>query len=625
MNRIPLLRLFNAVEVFGDNENTFTPETIKRMIQNGYVLSPTVYDSNEVLEAIEQVVGLSGEKANAAFHKSWAIVQNSTIEELVIQQVVHYLTTYGFEALGIYSEDTIYIPNEVLEIPEIEDKLSLTVIKGMTPDKILDAIIELGSGVALSSETLKDIMSVVADNNYHSAFITQIKNRELKSLLYKHYDLIPDEPVEFLRYVIFDLTGETLLIKNNSLINKIKESGKGVALEKLMQNVPPNLASIFLRYKPIFLALRYISKDKHVFNRLRKKAEKMHVPLPVDYLGSVTHQIKSGILNFDDLQSHLQKASIYRKARLAAALSYRSYLEGDSPVVYQIRNGKGWATTSFWDSECFGEVAEIALNMTRQSMAKSIQKNVDGKTFYIPENICYTFPATEKQFTGNFPTGTFVTVPEDLIVGIHWENGSSGRTDLDLSLIASEGKLGWDGDYRNEERTYLFSGDNTNAPKPKGASEMFYMRKGCDGFKLLVVNIYNYAKGFSTDCKIFVASACPEKFNKNYVVDPNNIIATANITLDRKESVIGLLAGRDKTSIVILFHTNVGGSVSSTSRKETVLTKEYLIQRANTPILLENIITLAGGIIIRDKSNEDFIDLSPEVLDKSTILKLISE
>jgi hypothetical protein len=53
------------------------------------------------LDVVESVVGISGEKANAAFHKSWAVVQDAAMEQLVIQQIVHYLTIYAFEALGI--------------------------------------------------------------------------------------------------------------------------------------------------------------------------------------------------------------------------------------------------------------------------------------------------------------------------------------------------------------------------------------------------------------------------------------------------------------------------------------------------------------------------------------------
>ncbi len=109
------LRLFNAIEV-NNKDNKNIPQTIlARTIQNGYILDSAIEPDEELLDLIESVVGISGIKANSAFHKSWAVVQDSWMESLVTQQIIHYITTYGFESLGIYREDAVYIPKEVLE------------------------------------------------------------------------------------------------------------------------------------------------------------------------------------------------------------------------------------------------------------------------------------------------------------------------------------------------------------------------------------------------------------------------------------------------------------------------------------------------------------------------------
>ena len=95
-----------------------------------------------------------------------------------------------------------------------------------------------------------------------------------------YYHIVPTEPVEFLRHVISKLTDQSLLIKNKSLIEKIKQSN-GKFLDELMTKAPVDLGSIFLRYKPLFLAMRSISNHKRVFNRLRRDAKTMHRPLQV--------------------------------------------------------------------------------------------------------------------------------------------------------------------------------------------------------------------------------------------------------------------------------------------------------------------------------------------------------
>lgn len=254
------LRLFNAIQVDQKQHQNIPPAILERTVKNGYILDPAIRPTEALLNTIESVVGLSGEKANAAFHKSWTVVQDSSMEELVTQQIIHYITTYGFETLGIYREDAVYIPHEVLELPAIQENLALTVIKAMDAQELLGRIISLGSGIALSQETLYDIVAIVLDNNFDSGFVQNIGNRELKALLSDFYGLVPTEPVEFLRHLISKLTDESLLIKNDYLIDKIKSSN-GKFLDILLKDAPDDLASIFFRFKPLFLAMKSISNN----------------------------------------------------------------------------------------------------------------------------------------------------------------------------------------------------------------------------------------------------------------------------------------------------------------------------------------------------------------------------
>jgi len=182
------LRLFNAIQV-DIKQNRKIPQAIfERTIKNGYILDPSILPDNDLLDVIEDVVGISGEKANAAFHKYWSVVKNASMESLVIQQIIHYTTTNGFENLGIYREDAVYIPREDLDLPSIQDGISLITIKAMDSQEILERIIELSSGIALSQETLDDIMTIIKVNKYDNAFIKKIANRELKALLYDYYN-----------------------------------------------------------------------------------------------------------------------------------------------------------------------------------------------------------------------------------------------------------------------------------------------------------------------------------------------------------------------------------------------------------------------------------------------------
>jgi len=625
------LRLFSAVEVnkaqqeiniLKIEESTF-PVTIPR----GYFVQPQIELTIPLIDAIDSIVGISGEKANASFHKSWKIVQDSSMEDLFIQQIIHYITTYGFESLGIYSESTVYIPNEKLELPGIKDDISLVVIKAMTNYEILDKIVELGSsGIALKQETLDDIMTIIKVNKYNHLFIGGIKNRELKALLYDYYDIVPSDPVEFLRHLISKLTDESLVIKNKYLIDKIKASN-GKFLDELLKKAPDDLASIFFRYKPLFLAMKSISNNKTFFNQLRKKANTLHKPLPEDYLNSITAQIKQGRLDISVLKDRLKKATIWRKVRLAYALKYR--IEYTESIMYRVRNGKGWAEEFGWLKT--NEVID-SLNVVIDSIVDSVSKNVKGKTIYIPDSINYALPATEKQFTGNIPTNSYVAVPEDMIVGIYWKNLPNYRVDLDLSMLAAGLKVGWDSSYRigrddDEEYDIMFSGDVTDAQLPNGATELFYIKKDMNVPYLLNVNYYNFSEDHPVSCKIIIASESPSNFGENYMVDVNNIITMANVNIDKHQDTLGLVYNVEGENRFYFTNVFLQNKITSKNSDVTEWTRKYLINKAKYSISLKDILEKAGTKVVNEKPTEtiDFINLAPEALDKVTIIDLLKD
>ena len=611
------LRLFNSVFVDNFKESHEIPQDILgRTIQNGYILDPRIRPDAKLLDEIEEIVGISGEKANAAFHKSWRVVQDTPMAVLVMQQIFHYITTYGFEFLGVYSEDTVYIPHEKLELPDIQEDIPLTVVKAMDKAALENAVLSLASsGIALSEQSLKDIMTIVESGIVELSDTDAIKNRELKAMCNDYYGVVPTEPVEFLRHLISKLTDETLVIKNEYLIGKIKEAN-GKFLDELLRDAPDDLASIFFRYKPLFLAMKSVSRNKTFFNRLRKQADALHKPLPVDYLNSITSQIKNKVLDIDTLEQKLQHATIWRKIRLAYALNYRLYA-GDA-IVYRVRNGRGWATEFEWPR---GKktITRSARDVVIGSIVDGIKDGVDGKTIYIPSNIDYALPASEKQFTGFIPSGSYVTVPEDMIVGIHWAN-TDMRVDLDLSVVGVSGKVGWDSAYRSGDLAVLFSGDMTDAPSPQGATELFYLKRGDQEPRIMFVNFYNFGDGAEVEAKIIVAHEKPANFGQNYMVDVGNIIAQSIVNVNKKQNILGLILG-DK---FYFYNTSVGNSITSRSAGPATLARTYLVDSLINSIGLQDILTKAGANVVDKRPDSDYVDLSPEALDKTTFLDLMN-
>jgi len=654
-----MVRLFKAVEIKSKKKKNPSKELMKETIKRGFIFSSEVaynYTEQELrklIKIIEEEVGLTAEKMNQSFHKSWQKIKEADLEQLVVEQIAHYLTTYGkeqpkeyliekeeqwgvdnlaekiielpdFESNKIQNENYIYIPKEALNIPDIEiDRIQLTVIKGYTKKELKEKLLSLlQSGIALGEETINDVVDIATHVGIDEEDIDNIKNKEVKIALYDYLKLFPENPIEFLRYVIYKCTGKTLLIKDKATIEGIKEP-EGSSVLPLFKKYKKkhgleNLAQIFLRFKPLFLAFKADRTMSPTINKIRRFAKTHHKPMGEDYLNEVTAKIKKGErIEKNKLEEELSRVNTFRKIRLAYALKFRTK-DVDS-ILYRIRNGKGYATDFSFEKKA---MAKKILDVVMDSIVEDMKANIKGKKIYIPEYITYTLPATEKQFTGDFPSGSYVSIPKDMIVGIHWENVDGNMIDLDLSMVNDEMKIGWDSVYRTEDRNILFSGDITNAPKPKGATELFYIRKQIMSSYILFVNYYNYDDDVEVPFKIIVAKEQARNFKENYMVNPNNVMSIAKTKIDQKQKLLGLLVTTTNECRFYFAETYLGRSITSSNSVFVKNSLEYLFGFYRNTIDLNSLLIKAGGNLVanKDKCN---IDLSPESLEKDKIINLI--
>lgn len=663
------IRLFKAVPIVTKRKRA-NKDLLKRTIPRGYIFSPEVVynysdhdelsDFDGLIQLVEEIYGITAEKLNSSFHKSWAKVKNTPMEQLMVEQLAHYLTTYGqehpkeyliekeeqfgvphlaekiielgdFESDKIRDENYVYIPKEKLEIPDVDmDNIRLVIIRGYTKEELKEKLMNvLRSGVALGEDTIKDVLDVAEFLKLDKNDMGDVKNKEVKAALYDSLNLVPENPVEFLRYIVHKATGKTLLIKNPALIKEIKET-ENETIGQLFYRYKTEhglkrLAEIFYRFKPIFLAFKSDEDLKATVNKIRKLAVKYHEPMPEDYLNTVTERLKHGNpIGHSIFMRELERVNVFRKIRLAYALKFRTK-DVDS-ILYRIRNGKGYATDFSFEKK---DSAKKVLGIVLDSIVEDVSKNVAGKRIYIPDYIHYSLPATEKQFTGNFPSGTYVVVPKDIIFGINWHNVDGHRVDLDLSVLSpSEGKIGWDSDYRSATGSVLFSGDITDAGGANGATELFYVRRQKKEALILYVNYYNFDEEVEVPFKIMVAQEKVSNWKENYMIDPNNLVAVSNSKINQKEKVLGLLVTTLDECRFYFTETYVGNSITSRSSEIADHSRKYLFAFYENAISLRDILGKAGAIIVieeNESADNIDIDLSPEALEKDTILKLLSK
>lgn len=637
-----ILRLFKGY--LGEKDNTYS----EKALAYGLLISNNASDS-VINEAIKQY-GKDGEKWNQTFHKSWDKVANAPIEQLIAEQIVHYFTTYGFESLGVYSEDTVYIPSEKLEIPELESGLELVVIKAMSEEELQERLmVLLTSGIALSEQTVKDVM--VLSNYIDKDRFDEINNREIKTALYDKYNIMPRDPEEFLRYLIFKTTGSTLKIKNRALIEQIKNCDRVLARNMLKSYVEktPNgynrLASIFLRNKPLFLAYKCDNKQletSKIINKLRKLAKTQHKPLGDSILDNLTNPAK--YIDIDQLLVKLDSVTIYREIRMLNAILYR--INGNKNIVYKIRNGKSYVSTlKDYDTDYVRRLL-ILHDEIKQHLTNRVKEKVNGKNIYIPNGIVYTLPTSEKQFNGNIPEGSYIDVPKDsdLVYGVYWKNLGRERVDLDLKQMNKAECFGWDASYRSS--SVSFSGDMTDACG-KGASELFMVRKGMKNKAYLIT--LNLFTDNSEDVPFeFVIAKADKEFEicKYYTLNPNNILYKFDNIIKRleRQMVVGFIKINEDDIRFYFNDFSAGVSTCTSSRNEiTMGAFDYLNSYSESqlklnsflkdcganivdkPVIEKDVVKMVDGVPTLDKETTPVdIDLSPEHITKETIIGLLN-
>lgn len=634
------IRLFKAIPITSRMNNNVNEDILKLTIKHGFIFSPEIYsnyNNAELINLVDMVkkeICLSSNQMNSTFHKSWSKIRDAKMEQLVMEQMVHYITTYDFEALDIYNEESVYIPNEKLEIPDIDSsKLKLIVIKGYTKKELKAKVLELlKTGIALKEETMNDLIIVCEFVKFDGNDIELIKNKEVKVRLYSELNMIPKNPVEFLRYMIYKSTGSTLIIKNLGTIEKIKENSKlnilvVMAFNKYQKQYElKKLAQIFYRYKPLFLAFKKYPNMAPFINKIRRLADKYHKPMNEDYLNNVTGKLKNNVrISTPILTKELDKNNVFRKIRLLYALNYRMIDDVDS-IMYKIRNGKSYATEYKveYKVENKDKIKKV-FNVVLKSIIKDVKKNVKGKKIYLPNNIKYTLPATEKQFIGDLPSGSYISITENMVFGIHWNNIKSHRIDLDLSLINSDvGKIGWDSFYRTSDRQILFSGDITDAPLPNGATELFYISNQNEGNYILMNNYFNYDKKIDAPFKIIIGEEEVDNMNKNYTINPNNVKCIVNSVMNVNSKALGVISVDKNESRFYFSETGFGEGRSSSDSEYMKQGRRFIYNSYKNAILLDEILEKAGAILVDDKEDCD-IDLSLESLEKDKIINLLKK
>ena len=509
---LDLFKMAVAEEQITNNKND-----VDDLLKFGYVCDILKVDVKSILEWAKK----NNFNPNKAFYATFEQVAGLTRFELFLDQIIHYYTSYTLEM-----DEPFVVNNEVIDLKKLEVKF----IKSITSDEVIERCQNmLYSGVALKQNTIENILLIIGDTFID---VDKIKNREAQAIICINRGIFPNDPESALRCFIYQATGKTLLIKDKTTIYTLKQSNiiiPDILLEKF--------SKIFFRYKSLFLALK--KNNQYKVNKLRRMANKNNVPFKTPFWS----QIISTVINVDGnnvdslytlIDKRISDITTYKMIALYNLINIK--LNTLLPYnMYVIRNGKMFMKEKnndnlFSSSKTINRLI-ILKNKLLEHIVQKVKENVGETVIELPLNINLTCPTSEKSFMGEIPLYSWINMNfENVVIGIYWHE-KDGARDLDLSFLDKSGtKIGWNADYYDENRLFIYSGDMTSAPN--GASEMLYKDNTSDIIGVVAVNPFAYKDNKQVATyKVFFAK---EEININkrrkelYMVDPDNIIYEYN-------------------------------------------------------------------------------------------------
>ena len=629
-----VVSLFKAVPIFEHAPaDTFVLDNESNVAHGFFITDeafkacPLVANQN-IIDLIEKKFGYNVFELNQGFYKSFKTVADSTPEKILANKLFHYMSTYGFESMGIFSRDTVFIPNDALELPQNAPRVKITLINALKKEEIKYRVEKMiTSGIALADETLENLLTIIKYLNMKFD-VDELPNKELRVRLYKITETLPKNPVEFLRYLIYLVDGSTLLIKSPEKIQSVKLNKNSVDCDKLFaeyinQNGIEKLAEIFHRYKPLWLAFKSHSKFMaSTINKMRKLAYTYHKPLAPKLLETVTSNSK---INVDELKRELEKVTVFKRISLANAILFRT--DAPESIAYTIRNGKIFVTD--YDKKFkfnYGTLTTII-----NSIVDTVRPNVKGKKIYMPDTVDYAAPVSEKKFIGEIPFGSSYTFDsKSVVVGVHWFNLGDERVDLDLHMNSIKRDIGWHNDFKDENfidtktERVIFSGDMTDAPADKGgATEAFFVGESLTDEMIMVnLNRYTYHKD-AVPFKLILGNVNEGKIDRKYLIGAHEISFCVPNKIESGEMFVGFLDSDEDGNKKFYFSTAATGNrIVARSDENSGRMTAALRTSFESCLKLKNILKDAGAIFEKESDEDWDINLDPQVVTKDTFLDL---
>lgn len=624
------IKLFKAVvEDKFSNLLVKDSDLLLNALKKGILINPHALDGrteeqrkNIAKLAVEEY-GVNVEKVNSTFYKNFSDVENRSELQLRLEQLAHYMSTYG---RGFDNDDNEIYEPEFLKEVSVDVNSELVYIDAITKEELAGKVKNmLTGGIALSKETQDLLFVIIKGYKLEINYVDQINNREFMCRMCNELGLLPKSFDEFTRYLIYLATGSTLLIKSRQVINQLghlnsewDHTNRYKPLEKAFEQYVNTLgieqvAKNITRYRKVYLVLRKHFTDKTLINRATHLSKKMYTPRKQSPL----EHVMDTYVDIRDVDRAIVKAPIYKLVKL-----YNALLRAESSQkarYFKIRTGKSFLKVTD-RQDAFSEMKRNRNYQLRGMILDELKHRYDdwsNKAFYIPEGINYAVPTTAKDFIGGLPyMTTYDFEGKDVSLGIAWDEP---RTDLDLHMMSLNGShYGWNGSYRGD---VIYSGDMTRLNRYGYAAE-FYKIKAKSITDPMVVTINDFRSPDKVKFDVFVTGANVSKSSEQGVatqIGEKSVLFHDEVSPDDASKTLMLVIPTEKGFKIAFTGDSYGNQYVPNIDNSTQLLIDILKKQVDNTFTLNDLIELLGGTVISTK--KDLQELKDKIVESSNVDK----
>lgn len=633
----PLVKMFNMCPASDTSLNKL--DIIVNGLSKGYIIP--LECANEYAAVFLDSVDM---QYNSTFYKTWKDVTDKTRYELLLDQVLHYMSTYGTN----FTADNKYVPNVNPTEPAWNTYKTIAVCSF---DELYDKCMSmLVAGIALKSDTvqyLTDYIIEYAKLYNREVVVDAIKNREALVIICDALNILPKSGNKLFAHIVYKTTGKTLIIKNREMRKAIRNNlDNSVELFKsLNEDQKIALAGVFNRYKQLFVAFK--SKEtSRIINKISHLSKKYHKPMVRGFWENCLSMDYIHVMN--RIPEELEKATNFKLLQVMQSIRERLLQITDGgESLYIIRNGSIFVKSNEYP---IISAKYTAWENIYNACHKQLVKNLSAKKCKVkfPEYYNLTCPTSEKNFIGDFPMGTYCTLGKESVIGIYWRN-DWGTRDFDLSFENLNGeRISWNSDYTSKDRKVIYSGDMTDATTGANEAILFNSEEIIPG----IVNINRYFGQPGSKYRLFFGTKTYDEFinamdnryrgdtlTSEHMIDPNKLQFEADMqqgeashtmigaVLNNKFVFFDLACGYERVASSIRIKNTKSGKYNSRSFRDLEEIKKLstnevvkiLSRKVNSLISLKDILLEAGF------KESDKPDLDLTTVNRDTLIELFSK